>query len=285
MPDVRRPDGATIHYEVFGRGYPLLLLAPGGVNSQITSWERSAINPIAEFADEFQVIGMDQRHAGRSSAPAAAVSYGQLAADQIAVLDDAGVERAHVMGGCIGVAYLLRLIHDAPERVSAGVGQDPVGLDESNSIDVFTAMFDPTLTLARESGVGAVIDEALREPAFVRNNAAGPFAARLAVDAAFRKELAQMSSEAYQALVRAFSAGLWPGGSPYFSVPEEWLRQCPAPLLILPGNDPFHPAGISRRICREAPGAQCLDPDCRGEAKIRATTDHVRAFLRANMPS
>ena len=29
MPDVTRPDGALIHYETFGRGYPLLLFAPG----------------------------------------------------------------------------------------------------------------------------------------------------------------------------------------------------------------------------------------------------------------
>ena len=35
MPTISRPDGSTIHYEVFGSGYPLLLIAPGGVSSEI----------------------------------------------------------------------------------------------------------------------------------------------------------------------------------------------------------------------------------------------------------
>ena len=55
MPDITRPDGATIHYEVFGSGYPLLLIAPGGVSSQIEFWRRSAVNPIERFAGDYQV--------------------------------------------------------------------------------------------------------------------------------------------------------------------------------------------------------------------------------------
>ena len=34
----------SIHYEEFGEGYPLLLLAPGGFNSTIEFWARAAIN-------------------------------------------------------------------------------------------------------------------------------------------------------------------------------------------------------------------------------------------------
>ncbi len=149
MATISRPDGATIYYEVHGQGFPLLLFAPGGVNSQVAFWQRSAINPIKEFANEFMVIGMDQRHAGKSPAPAVPFSYEQTVGDQLAVLDDLGVEKAMVMGGCIGVAYSLRILKDAPESIVAAVCQDPVGLDHTNSIDVFMAMFQPTLQLAR----------------------------------------------------------------------------------------------------------------------------------------
>ena len=38
MPTVTRPDGAVIHYETWGDGFPLLLIAPGGVSSQIDFW-------------------------------------------------------------------------------------------------------------------------------------------------------------------------------------------------------------------------------------------------------
>ena len=130
MPTISRPDGAAIYYEVHGEGFPLLLFAPGGVNSQVEFWQRSAINPIKEFSNEFMVIGMDQRNAGRSHAPLSPVSYELTVADQMAVLDDAGVEKALVMGGCIGVAYALRIAKEAPERIVAAVCQDPVGLDQ-----------------------------------------------------------------------------------------------------------------------------------------------------------
>jgi len=96
MPEITRPDGAIIHYEVFGSGYPLLLIARGGVNSEIAFWERSRINPVKEFAGEFMVIDMDQRHAGKSGNAPAAFSSEVAAADQVAVLDHARVARARL---------------------------------------------------------------------------------------------------------------------------------------------------------------------------------------------
>jgi pimeloyl-ACP methyl ester carboxylesterase len=284
MPEIERPDGAVIHYEVFGSGFPLLLIAPGGVNSQIGFWERSAINPIKELAESFMVIGMDQRHAGRSPAPAIAFSYDQTAADQLAVLDAVGVQRAHVMGGCIGCAHALRLIHEAPDRSAAAVLQDPVGLDETNSLGTFYAMFDETMRLARAEGVEAVVRAAQENPLFVVNNAAGPFAQRLHDDPAFRDEVRGMTVERYVALIVRFRDGIWPANPPLFTVSKDWLRNCPAPLLVLPGSDPFHPTGIAHLICRTAPQATCLDVDCRSPEKRAATIAAIRDFLEEHTP-
>ncbi len=280
MPDITRPDGAVIHYEVFGRGHPLLLIAPGGVNSEIGFWERSRINPIKEFADEFMVIGMDQRHAGKSWNAPPTFSYDLTAADQVAVLDHAGVERAHVWGGCIGVGYVLKLVHHAPGRISAAVGQDPVGMDQTNSIATFTAMFQPTLELARREGTAAVVQSALGGPMFMANNAGGPFARRIVADTAFRARISAMTADEYIGLVQAFSRGIWPEGSPFFTVDRPWMATCPVPLLILPGNDAFHPTGIAREICRTAPRSRCLDVDCRSDEKRPATIQTIRAFLQ-----
>jgi len=65
-------------------------------------------------------------------------------------------------------------------------------------------------------------------------------------------------------------------------VEASFVKECPAPLLILPGNDPFHPTPISHRICAEAPDATCLDVDCRSPEKIEDTKRRVREFLRAH---
>ncbi len=279
MPYVDRPDGARIYYEVRGSGFPLLLFAPGGINSQVSFWQVSAINPF-DYADEFQVIGMDQRNAEHSPAPLEAPTWAIHAADQRAVLDAVGAQRTLLWGGCIGVGFVLRFIKEAPERVAAAVGQDPVGYAEGvNSRATFFAMFEPTIRLARSEGMGAVVAAAVKQPLFVRNNEAGPFAARLAADPAFREEFQKLSPDEYEQLIRRYDDQLWGAELPFMSVDEAFIKSCPAPLLILPGHDPFHPTPISERICHEAPKARCLDVDCREPKKIEQTKRTIREFL------
>lgn len=279
MPYVDRPDGARIYYEIRGSGFPLLLFAPGGINSQVSFWSVSAINPF-DYADEFQVIGMDQRNAEKSPGPLAAPTWAIHAADQRAVLDAAGVTRTLLWGGCIGVGYLMRFIKEAPERVAGAVGQDPVGFAEGvNTRATFFAMFEPTVKLAQSEGMAAVVAAAVKQPLFVRNNAAGPFAARLAAEPAFREEFQKLSPDEYAKLIHAYDDQMWGAEQPFMSVDEAFVKSCPAPLLILPGHDPFHPTPISERICREAPNAHCLDVDCREPQKIEATKRTIREFL------
>ncbi len=282
MPHIERPDGARIYYESKGSGFPLLLFAPGGINSQVSFWPRSAINPI-EFADEFMVIGMDQRNAEKSPAPLEAPTWEKHSGDQRAVLEALGVERTLLYGGCIGVAFILRFVHDYPDVVAGGVGQDPVGFAEGvNSRDTFFAMMKPTIELANAEGMQAVVDSAVKNPLFVANNGAGPFASRLAQDEAFRAEVLALSPQQYEALLRQYDDQLWGRHTPFCSVEEDFVARCPAPLLILPGNDPFHPTAISHRICAEAPNATCLPADCRAPENLESTKRAVREWLHAH---
>src|SRR5215472_4434754 len=60
-----------IHYEEAGSGFPLLLIAGGGLSSTIGNLARGAFNPIAEFKDEYRCIMADLRNApdGASTGP------------------------------------------------------------------------------------------------------------------------------------------------------------------------------------------------------------------------
>ncbi len=279
MPHIERPDGARIYYEVRGSGFPLLLFAPGGINSQVSFWSRSLINAL-DFADEFMVIAMDQRNAENSPAPLRAPTWEEHAADQRAVLEAVGVSRTLLYGGCIGVAYVLRFISEASQMVAAGAGQDPVGFAEGvNTRDTFFAMFRPTIETARAGGMQAVVDAALKDPLFVANNAGGPFAARIAAEPAFRDEVLALPVDRYEQIIRAYDDNIWGRYQPFMSVEESFVSRCPVPLLIIPGNDPFHPTAISHRICAEAPQATCLDVDCRSPEKIEATKRRIREFF------
>src|SRR6266545_3377458 len=61
-----------IHFEEAGSGFPLLLIAGGGLNSTIAGFARSSpFNPIEEFKGEYRCIASDLRNAegGHSSGP------------------------------------------------------------------------------------------------------------------------------------------------------------------------------------------------------------------------
>jgi pimeloyl-ACP methyl ester carboxylesterase len=148
MPTFKR-GSVTINYEVRGSGHPLLLLAPGGMRSAAIVWGQQPgkprppwINPLEDLSDRFEVIAMDQRNAGSSVAPITVDDgWHVYRDDQLALIDHLGRERFHVMGGCIGSSYALGLCQAAPDRVTAAVLQNPIGLTSDNRPQFF-GMFD-----------------------------------------------------------------------------------------------------------------------------------------------
>jgi pimeloyl-ACP methyl ester carboxylesterase len=127
MPFLQRGD-AAIYYEEYGSGYPVLLLAPGSLQSTIDAWHRSPWDPTVELKSEFHLIAMDQRNAGQSRATiSSADGWNTYLQDHIALLDHLRIGQAHIMGACIGVSFALRIIQAQPERISAAIMQQPIG--------------------------------------------------------------------------------------------------------------------------------------------------------------
>jgi len=90
------------------------------------------MNPMADLSSRFTVIGMDQRNAGQSrGAVTETHGWHTYASDQLALMDHLGHRRFHVMGGCIGGTFCLTLCEMVPERVTAAVLQNPIGLHEN----------------------------------------------------------------------------------------------------------------------------------------------------------
>jgi pimeloyl-ACP methyl ester carboxylesterase len=148
MPVFKR-GSVTLNYEVRGSGHPLLLLAPGGMRSAAIIWAQQPgrprppwINPLEDLSDRFQVIAMDQRNAGSSVAPiTSGDGWNVYTEDQLALMNHLGLEGFHTMGGCIGSSFALGLCQAAPDRVTAAVLQNPIGLTAGNRPS-FHGMFD-----------------------------------------------------------------------------------------------------------------------------------------------
>ena len=100
-----------IAWERHGSGAPLLLIH--GLGYARWGWE-----PVLPgLAAQFDVILFDNRGIGESDPPPGPYTAAEMAGDAIRVLDEAGVERAHVVGTSLGgmVAQELALGH--PDRV------------------------------------------------------------------------------------------------------------------------------------------------------------------------
>ena len=140
MPTFERDD-IQIYYEEYGQGFPVLLIAPGGMRSAISFWESTPWNPIEQLVPNYRVIAMDQRNAGKSVAPVRATdSWHVYTQDQLALLDHLGVNQFHVAGMCIGGPYIMGLIEAVPQRVASAVLFQSIGLD--NNRQAFFEMFD-----------------------------------------------------------------------------------------------------------------------------------------------
>jgi pimeloyl-ACP methyl ester carboxylesterase len=137
MPIFERAD-AELYYEVHGNGFPILLFAPGGLKSSIEFWSKAGLpwmNPCAALSDRHTVIAMDQRNAGKSIADVKPDhGWHTFAADHFALMDHLGFGRFHVMGGCIGGSYCFEAIEHDPERVTAAVLQNPIGLGGNQDV-------------------------------------------------------------------------------------------------------------------------------------------------------
>jgi pimeloyl-ACP methyl ester carboxylesterase len=230
-------DGVSLYYEEFGSGYPLLLFAPGGMRSTIDFWHKSPFDPTKEFAADFRVIAMDQRNAGRSHGPVTPADGWRIyTGDHLALLDHLKIDRCHVMGGCIGSSYCLSIAQAAPNRISAAVLQNPIGLHENRA--AFYEMFDGWAKELMAKGVA-------NEAAF----------------AAFRENMY--------------------GGDFVFSVTRDFVRACAIPMIVLRGDDLYHPAPISDEIVRLNPKIEMIQNWKTPEA-APAAVKRVREFLKAH---
>jgi 3-oxoadipate enol-lactonase len=112
MPIARR-DSVELYWESTGAGAPVLLVM--GLGMTATGWWRT----VPVLAQRLRVIAFDNRGVGRSGRPPGPYSVPQLADDAVAVLDAAGVDRAHVYGISLGGMIAQELALRQPERVGA----------------------------------------------------------------------------------------------------------------------------------------------------------------------
>jgi len=102
----------ALHYTEAGHGKPLILLHSGGMTGM--EWQPQ----IKSFARHFWVIVPDQLGHGHSPMVAEQLSIGDIGREVIALMDQLGIDKAHLLGSSMGGAVALWTTVHHPERVN-----------------------------------------------------------------------------------------------------------------------------------------------------------------------
>jgi pimeloyl-ACP methyl ester carboxylesterase len=230
-----------LHYDEYGTGFPVLLIAPGGMKSEASFWESTPWNPIEQLRDKFRVIAMDQRNAGRSTGPISeSDSWNTYTQDQLDLLDHLEIDQFHAVGMCIGGPYVMGLIEAAPDRVASGVLFQTIGL--SGNREAFFGMYD-----------------------------------------AWASELRPLRPEVSADTWQQFRSNMYGGDEILFNVGESFLKTVATPLLLLKGNDLYHPAESSLAVndlCRNS----TLISDWQTGNGLQVAAREFETFLERHTP-
>jgi pimeloyl-ACP methyl ester carboxylesterase len=239
-----------IHYEEAGAGFPLMLIAGGGLNSTISGLKNgSPFNPIDEFKGEFRCIAADLRNAnsGYSSGPLEIDRpWDAYTDDHIGLMDHLKIDKFMVLGFCIGGPFIWNLLERAPNRVVAAV-------------------------LAQPSGSRPEMRDL-----FYDNNIKG-----------WGPELVKRRPEITMATVDRFLTRMYRTNADFvFTVTRDFVRNCQTPVLILPDDIPSHPYAVAMEAAMLAPKAEVsMFPWKEPKERIPLAVRQIRSFLRAHRPA
>jgi pimeloyl-ACP methyl ester carboxylesterase len=244
---VRGP--VRIHFEEAGSGFPLLLIAGGGLNSTISALAKGPFDPIAEFKGEYRCIASDLRNAngGQSSGPLEIDRpWDQYTDDHLGLMDHLQIDKFMVMGFCIGGPFIWNLLRRAPGRVVAAV-------------------------LAQPSGSRPEMRDL-----FYENNMKswGP-------------DLVKRRPDITMDMVGAFLTKMYRTNPDFvFTVTRDFVRNCQTPVLILPDDIPAHPYAVAMEAAMLAPnGEVSMFPWKEPKERIPLAVRQIRSFLRAHRPA
>lgn len=252
MPVLERSGGVRIQYDVHGPAdaYPLILFAPGGMHSVARLWSERP---------------------GEPGVPMPWIDPRQVLSDQFKVI--------------------------SMDQRNAGGSSGPVGPGDgwqTYSDDQIALLDDLNQSTTHAMGgcIGSSYALALCERAPGRVTAA-VLQNPIGLTADNRRLFIEMFDQWASGLrakgmgasddtVSAFRDRMF-GGDFVFSVDRDFVRQCTVPMLILAGNDEFHPTAAAEEIAELAPYAE-LVYKWAGPERHAETAERIRSFLSEHTP-
>lgn len=206
MPTVRN-DGTDLYYDVEGSGETVAFVGDAGYGAWQWGWQHAAV------AGPYESLVTDLRGVGRSGDAARDLDVGTLTADLVAVLADAGVRSAHVVGAGLGGMVALEAAASTARVESLTL----IGTAASgDGLDLDPLWADPDDPDALERSIAAGVSESFRT--------AHPDAVDRIVEWRAAEDAARTAFEAHAAAAASFDS-------------TDRLYEITQPALVVHGGD------------------------------------------------
>jgi pimeloyl-ACP methyl ester carboxylesterase len=254
-------DGIITRYDIIGSGPPLLLMSPGGFDATIEKWRTQGVYTRLKLLDHlparFSCIVYDRRESGESGGRVEHITWAQYVAQARGLLDHLKIDRAHIMGACMGCSPAMAFGVAHAERTRRLVLYWPVG-GAHYRINGHARIAEHLAYVAEQGLHGVVSLVATEGKTYNQDPRGGLWASVIRRDPVFATEYLRLDLERYKALVIATRDTLFDRDTSPGAEPED-LFQLQVPALVVPGRDKSHATSAARYLEECLPQAEYWD--------------------------
>lgn len=275
-------DGIRTRYEVVGSGPALLMFSPGGFDATLEKWSTlgvyARVKPMEHLPKKYSCIVFDRRETGQSGGRVERVTWADYVRQGKGLLEHLGIDRAHLMGGCMGCSPVVAFAVAHPQAVLSMILWWPVGGARYRIKG--QQRFAEHLAFVQQNGLEAVAALVAKDgKPFGADPRGGPWASVLKHDAAFAASYAKLDVEQYKLTVAGMARTLLDRDTAPGAEPEDLMR-LRTPALIVPGKDESHATSAARYLEECLPGAQYWDVPVAGQTE-EAASSRLLQFLES----
>ena len=271
-------DGITTRYEVIGSGPPLLMYAPAGFDATLEKWSTQGVYAKIKLLDhlpkKYTCIVFDRRECGQSGGRVERITWAHYVAQGKGLLDHLNIQRAHIMGACMGCCPVAAFGVAHPQATLSMILYWPVGGAKYRIKG--QQRFADHLAYVRQYGLQQVISLVAKEKkTFNADPRGGPWASVIRHDRAFAESYARQDIERYTLVVEGMCRALIDRDSAPGAEPEDLLR-LDIPVLVVPGRDESHATSAARYLEECLPRAEYWDVLPEGQTEETAPARILR---------
>ena len=187
------------------------MFSPGGFDGTVEKWTTAGVyartRMLEHLSRKYRCIVFDRRECGQSGGRVEHLTWAHYVAQGKGLLEHLGIERAHLLGGCMGCCPVMAFGVAHPQATLSMILWWPVGGAKYRIKG--QQRFAEHLTYVQQHGLAEVVSLATSgTKSFGEDPRAGPWCSVIRHDRAFAESFAKQDMERYKLIVQGMARAL-----------------------------------------------------------------------------